>query len=126
MLNGMTERRDEALGVANAIADPCSVAKVESIGLVDMGVVESIEVEGPRVQVRLLPAFPGCLYTGHLEIGPERRLVSLDWCEAVEVELVSSGEAIWTEERIAPAARSRLERRRAATRTHHRLEGVEP
>jgi len=116
------ERRADALGVLNAIVDPCSAANGSPIGLADMGIIEELEVRGGHVRVRLLPTFPGCLFVGIFHEEATGRLRALDWCESVEVELASAADAIWTEARIAPAVRERLERRRAQQRSTARGE----
>lgn len=99
----------------DGIVDPCSAAAGEPLGLVDMGVVDEVAVEGGTVRVRLLPTSPGCLYTPVFQEEIERRLGALDWCGRVEVSFAPA-DAVWDEGRIAPAARERLQRRRAALR----------
>ena len=107
------DRRADALGVLNGIVDPCSAANGSPIGLADMGIIEELEVSGGHVRVRLLPTFPGCLFVGIFHEEATGRLRELDWCESVEVELASAEDGVWTEARMAPAARDQLDRRRA-------------
>jgi metal-sulfur cluster biosynthetic enzyme len=106
------DRSSEALDRLNAIVDPCSTASSTPLGLVDMGVIESVRVHGEGVHVRLMPTFPGCLFVGIFEAEAERRLLDLPWCEQVTVELVGAEEGIWTESRMSTSARERLARRR--------------
>jgi metal-sulfur cluster biosynthetic enzyme len=105
----------ELRGVLNAIVDPCSAAARSPTGLVDMGIVDGIEQADGAVVVRLHPTFAGCLFAPLFAGEAEQRIAALPWCRSVRVETVADD--IWTEERMAPAARSRLERRRGALRS---------
>lgn len=109
-------RREQVVTRLNAIADPCSCATGEPIGIVDMGIVRDIRVTGDRVEIDILPTFPGCLYVGMFEHEAEQRLLALPWCAGVTVRQVSSGDDVWSEARMAPAARERLAQRRAERR----------
>lgn len=115
-------RLQEVRHALGGIVDPCSAAAGEPLSLIEMGVVDAVEVCGDVVRVRLLPTSPACLFTPLFEEEIERRVRQLAWCAAVEVTFAPA-DAIWDEERIAPAARERLERRRARLRA---LAGVQP
>lgn len=108
-------RRDEVLRVLDEIIDPCSAASATPIGLVAMGIVEQATVHGCDVTVRLLPTFPGCIFTAVFTSEIESRLGALDWVERVEVELALDG-PLWDEERMAPAVREQLRVSRAERR----------
>jgi metal-sulfur cluster biosynthetic enzyme len=98
----------------NGIVDPCSAGVGVPVGLVDMGIVESVDVAGTAVRVRLLPTSPACLVLGALGAEIEARVAALDWCSDVVAE-VAAGELDWDEGRMALAARERLlDRRRRA------------
>ena len=109
------ERRTEVERVLNEIVDPCSAACGVPIGLVDMGIVESVDVRDDGISVGLLPTFPGCLFTAVFadEIG--RRLGELEWSGQVKIE-VAAGSTLWDEERMLPAARERLRQSREERR----------
>lgn len=98
----------------NGLADPCSVAAGDPVGLVDLGLVLAVELDGGHVAVRVRPTFPGCMFVGIFEREIEAAVGSLAWCEDVAVEIDSS--VGWTEEAIEPAVRERLERRRRRAR----------
>lgn len=100
-------RHREARAAINAIHDPCSIASKVPIGIVDMGIVHSLEVKEGRVSVTVRPTFPGCLYVGLFAQEIDRALMALPWCHGVNVAL-AEGAGVWSEESIAPAARSRL------------------
>ena len=97
----------------NAIADPCSIALVEPIGLGDLGLVEDVRIAGGDVEVSLVPTSPHCLFLGLFEEQIESRVGALDWVDSVVVRL-DEGETIWDETRMTASARERLRRRRAA------------
>jgi metal-sulfur cluster biosynthetic enzyme len=106
-LAAASARHAEARARINAIHDPCSIASNVPIGIVDMGIVHSLEVDGDRVSVRVRPTFPGCLYVGLFAQEIDRVLTALPWCQEVDVSL-AEGAGVWSEESMAPAARSRL------------------
>ena len=110
------DRRAEVTTVLNEITDPCSRGANLPIGMVDMGLVEHLEVANGHVRLRLIPTYPGCLFIGFFEVEARTRLRKLTWCEDVSVEQVSAAEGVWTEDRMSPAARARLEDRRARLR----------
>jgi metal-sulfur cluster biosynthetic enzyme len=105
----------EVMRILNAIVDPCSIAAGMPIGLVDMGIVQSVEVQGDAVRITLLPTFPGCIYTAVFSDEIARRLAEVGWTGEVAIELDTSG-SIWDEDRMEPAARKRLSEVRAARR----------
>jgi metal-sulfur cluster biosynthetic enzyme len=107
------QRRADAQTALNAIVDPCSRGANLPVGIVDMGLVETLDVTGGHVHIRLMPTYPGCLFIGFFEVEATNRLKQLPWCEDVSVEQVSVAEGVWTEDRMSPAARSRLQERRA-------------
>jgi metal-sulfur cluster biosynthetic enzyme len=111
----ISERCAEIERVLNEIVDPCSLASGVPIGLVEMGIVDSVRVHGDNVSIRLLPTFPGCLYTAVFagEIG--RRLDGLAWPGEVEVEVMTDGR-LWDEDRMSAEAQSRLRAVRAERR----------
>jgi metal-sulfur cluster biosynthetic enzyme len=106
-----SERRQEVERVLNEIVDPCSTAFGVPIGLVDMGIVDSVDVRGEAISVRLLPTFPGCLYTAVFAGEILRRLDALDWSGEIGVELTTEP-SIWDEGRMSLAARERLRKAR--------------
>jgi metal-sulfur cluster biosynthetic enzyme len=114
----MTEAQQRELEIArilNAIIDPCSVAAEVPIGIVEMGIVESVHVEGQAVSITLLPTFPGCLYTAVFSEEITRKLSELDWPGEITIDLQGKG-SIWDEDRMSPAARERLRAVRAERR----------
>lgn len=107
-------RGREVLEQINTLADPCSAAAGDPVGLADLGLVTAVEVDGGRVRVRVRPTFPGCMFVGIFEQEVKRAVRSLTWCTEVDVEIDSS--TGWTEDDIEPAVRARLELRRRRAR----------
>lgn len=105
------ERREEVERVLNDIVDPCSAACGVPIGLVDMGIVNSVDVREDTISVRLLPTFPGCIYTSVFAGEIVRRLGALDWSGEIGVE-VAAGSLLWDEDRMSSDARERLRQSR--------------
>ena len=111
---GEDERRRAVVEAVNGIADPCSIAMTEPIGIADLGLVKDVGISGGCVEIALLPTSPHCLFVGLFEEEIEARVSALGWVESVHVRL-DEGETIWDESRMTPAAQERLARRRAAS-----------
>jgi metal-sulfur cluster biosynthetic enzyme len=110
-----SERQREVERLLDEIVDPCSVAAGTPIGLFGMGIVDAVEIADDVATIRLLPTFPGCLYTGVFAGEVERRLGVLRWLRRVVVQIVADG-SVWDEDRMEPEARRRLEQSRAERR----------
>ena len=94
------------------VYDTCSVFNGTNLNIVEMGLVEEVEQDGGRVRVRLLLTDPICLYQFEMRAQIIEALSGLPGIDAVEVEPVAG--KLWWPERMAPAARERLEARRRA------------
>jgi metal-sulfur cluster biosynthetic enzyme len=107
------ERRVEVLAAINDIVDPCSAAVRVPIGIVDFGLVESVDLDGGRVNLELLTTAPSCMFTGLFEEEVERRVAALPWVESVHVAINSEPRflSLWDESRMSDAARAALARR---------------
>jgi metal-sulfur cluster biosynthetic enzyme len=115
------DRVRAVVAAVNGIADPCSIAMTEPIGIADLGLVEDVRVDGGHVDVVLVPTSPHCLFVGLFEEEVEARVLALEFVESVNVEH-EEGEIIWDETRMAPEARERLRRRRVALAAAHGLD----
>jgi metal-sulfur cluster biosynthetic enzyme len=107
------DRRAEVLGALDAIRDPCSVALGRPIGLVGMGIIDDVIIDGDCAVVSVLPTYPDCLFRGVFEAEIEARVGALPWCGAVRVKFCAA-DVTWDESRMTPDARLSLQRRRAA------------
>jgi metal-sulfur cluster biosynthetic enzyme len=111
---GTAAQRAEVAAALDAVVDPCSAAAGEPAGLLAMGIVHGVRIEGGRVEVTLLPTFAGCLFTGLFAEAVTRGLDDLPWCRQAIVE--TTAEELWTEARMSPELATRLARRRALAR----------
>jgi metal-sulfur cluster biosynthetic enzyme len=94
----------------DAIHDPCSVSLGRPIGLVGMGIIDRVEVDGAAVAITVLPTFPDCLFRGVFEAEIETRLEKLPWCRSVSVTFAPADRG-WDESRMSPEALLRLRRK---------------
>ncbi len=90
--------------VLAGIADP----EIPAISVVDLGVIGSVEVDGRRVRVELLPTFVGCPAIGVMQEQIADRLRTDGLADEVEVPIVF--DPPWTSDRISPEGRERLRR----------------
>ena len=107
---------DQILEVLNTITDPCSLVAGVRAGLVDMGLVSSVEVDGGCVRVTLGLTEPGCLM-GHAFLPQAKEaLEALPGVSSVEVRLDHHLPFTWNESRMTPEYRAKLEAHRASVR----------
>lgn len=104
---GMT-RRDEVCAALNRVLDPCSVGAGVPIGLVDMGLIESLDISGNEVEVAISPTSTSCILVAVFASQAEVEIGGIPWVEKVVVSIVA-GERPWTEDRMSPVALRRLE-----------------
>jgi metal-sulfur cluster biosynthetic enzyme len=109
-------RRNEAMAALDAIYDPCSISIGCPIGLVGMGIIDRLEVDGAAVTVSVLPTFPDCMFRTVFEEKIEKGLTALAWCSEVSVRFCPADQA-WDETRMSEEALGSLGRR-ARSPTH--------
>jgi metal-sulfur cluster biosynthetic enzyme len=104
------------------IVDPCSVASGAPAGLVSMGLVGPVEIEGipagAKVQVTLYITEPGCLMGSLFELTAKRALKELPGI--AEAEVAMDYNHVWGPEQMAPIYRERLAHARACRAAHMR------
>jgi metal-sulfur cluster biosynthetic enzyme len=107
------KRRLAVLAAINQVVDPCSVGIGVPIGVVDMGLVESVNLNGDRVSIDLITTAPFCLFTGLFEEEIEQRVSALPWVTSVHVAFNSDPRMLgaWDEERMSDDARAALAQR---------------
>jgi metal-sulfur cluster biosynthetic enzyme len=118
-VSDVEKRKADVSCVLNTITDPCSAAAGVPIGLVDMGIVESIDIDGDAVKIKLLPTFPGCIYTAIFSNEIQSKLAEFDWTGDVAIDLEAQG-SVWDEDRMSPSALTRLHKARAQRRRRAR------
>lgn len=91
---------DEAITAAlNGVFDPCSVAALRPLGLVDMGLVLGWELRGTAVNVRICLTSGDCLMAPHFIEGARDRLLALDGIDSVEIAI--DHDFLWSRDRMA-------------------------
>ena len=104
---GLAERIREEL---DAIKDPCSVASGIPLGLNEMGLVDTVEVEADGAAlVRLRLTSPFCHMIGFFQQEMQRIVGALP--EVTSVRIVADNGLDWSPSRISPAAQARREAR---------------
>jgi metal-sulfur cluster biosynthetic enzyme len=109
---GLQAQVDEALGT---VLDPCSVFNGTRLSIVELGMVDKVEVdEDGDVFVRLFLDDPTCIFFFEINRMLKEAIGAVEGVGEIEVEI--KADELWTEARMRPAARRRLERFRAAKR----------
>jgi ring-1,2-phenylacetyl-CoA epoxidase subunit PaaD len=90
------------LTALDEIADP----EIPTVSIVELGMIQSIDVQPERLRVELLPTFVGC---PALEVIRDAIADRLDRFGR-RVEVVTSFATPWTSDRISPEGREKLRR----------------
>jgi len=91
----------ELLTALNGTGDP-----EVGIGLVDLGLVAMLEVEGGFVRVGLRTTTPRCPFQPYIMLEAHRRLLDVDGVDGAEVLIVN--DPPWNPELMSKGARERL------------------
>ena len=102
------DARREVLAAINEVIDPCSRFNGSHLGLVDLGMVKDVFVEGRSAKVTLLLDDPVCLYT--FVIQQEIRQ-ALEQRGIGDVAIEICADELWTADRLSDFASVRLGRR---------------
>ena len=106
-----TQLSQEAWSVLNEIVDPCSVTAGAAAGLVDMGLVRSVEFQtlpsgGFRALVQISITHPFCMMAGVFLNEVRARLLTIAGIE--EVDATVDGDTMWTPQLMTAEYRLRL------------------
>ena len=93
----------QVLARLDRVLDPCSCMTDTPMSIVELGLVESIEVDddagdGVSVDVELVPTSPMCLYMTQIIDEAEAEIGTLDAVDAVRV--TQTLETLWRPERM--------------------------
>lgn len=108
-MSGLREAVDAAL---RTIVDPCSIATGAPVDLVDMGLVQSIEIEHGTVLITLRLTSPTCWQVGNIITSIREKLAILAGVREVRCRVDMAAE--WTPAMMAPEAQARLRALRPA------------
>jgi metal-sulfur cluster biosynthetic enzyme len=116
---------ESVLLILNSIVDPCSLRSGVPAGLVDMGLVRDVRVQGGcgapnTVSLRVGVTEPGCFMAAPFATEARERLLAVDNIDEVDIALIPWSD--WSEEDLAPDYRRRLEAARAQRKMHGPLE----
>jgi metal-sulfur cluster biosynthetic enzyme len=110
----------DARRVLDEVKDPCSIATSVPMGLVEMGIVKAVHVDGAgRVEIELRLTSPVCEMVGYMKSEALAKVGSLPGVTSVSVRHDSGLD--WTPDLIAPEARERRNRRLQTLRAVHEL-----
>ena len=111
--------QDEVLRVLDEIKDPCSVGFGDPMGLVEMGLVRSVDVSpAGEVSICLRLTSPFCEMIGFFKNTAVDRIRSLPSVESVTVEADSGFD--WSPEYMSPARQEQRRERLRAMRENAR------
>lgn len=99
--------REMALAAINEVIDPCSRFNGSHLGLVDLGMVKDVSVEGQSAKVTLLLDDPVCIYTFVMQ---KEIREALEQRGIDDVEIQICADQLWTPDRLSPLANVRLGR----------------
>jgi metal-sulfur cluster biosynthetic enzyme len=120
-----TEQRihDEVSAALETVLDPCSVFNGTRLSLPELGMVDRIEVgESGDVLVGLFLDDPTCIFFFEITRLIKDAVEPIAGVASVDFDI--KADEIWTEERMRPAARRRLESIRRDRRDVHAREGA--
>ena len=106
----MTGPSESAWAAVNEVIDPCSRFNGSHLGLVDLGMVKDVTVDGRSATVTLLLDDPVCIYTFVIQ-KEIREALGQRGIDDVEIRICA--DELWTAERLSEVARMRLGRRPA-------------
>jgi metal-sulfur cluster biosynthetic enzyme len=118
---GLRHEVDQALG---RVLDPCSVFNGSNLSLADLGMVERVDIVEGEVNVQLFLDDPTCLFYFEITRNIRAELEALEGVCAVTFEM--KVDEIWTEDRMLPVARQRLQLRRAGAQARRGATGLVP
>jgi metal-sulfur cluster biosynthetic enzyme len=102
----MSDLRYTVEAVLRTIADPCSIATGAPVDLVDMGLIQSIEIERDTVLITLRLTSPTCWQVGNIIGAIHEKLAPLPAIRDLRCRVDMAAE--WTPDMMASSARHRL------------------
>ncbi|MBZ5751892.1 MULTISPECIES: 1,2-phenylacetyl-CoA epoxidase subunit PaaD [Metabacillus] len=80
--------------------------EIDTVSILDLGMVENVTVSGPEVSVKILPTFLGCPALSIIQKNVETTIKQLSGVEAVSVEFLRFPS--WTSDRISEKGKAGL------------------
>jgi len=96
--------REAVIGALDNCYDPC--CRERRISVVDMGLIESIEIENRQVKIEMVLTTGWCPFASRLLGMVEEEVGALSAVDRVEVDVI--WDPAWTPERMSESAREKL------------------
>jgi len=96
--------REAVIGALENCYDPC--CRDREISVVDMGLIESIDIEGRRVEIEMVLTTGWCPFASRLLEMVTEEVGALPTVDGVDVEVI--WDPTWTPERMSESAREKL------------------
>ena len=103
-VEGAAPQREAVIQALDNCYDPC--CQERKISVVDMGLIESIEIQGKEVRIEMVLTTGWCPFAARLFEMVKGEVGALPEVEAVDVEVV--WDPTWTPERMSAGAREKL------------------
>lgn len=87
--------KEQVLEALKSVKDP----EIPTVSLVDLGLIETIQIEADRIYVEMIPTFAGCPALEYMRKQVEERLKELGF---TEVTVVMNRNKPWSTDRITP------------------------
>ena len=101
---GASPSREAVIRALDTCYDPC--CQDRKISVVDMGLIESIDIDARRVRIEMVLTTAWCPFASRLLEMVEEEVGGLPTVEVVDVEVV--WDPTWTPERLSKPAREKL------------------
>ena len=88
----------------DTIHDPCSVRTGKPLGLVAMGLIESVAIDDASIGIRIVVTGPGCFFYFQFAESIERALADIAGSREIDVAIDDS--ILWTRERMREPVRT--------------------
>jgi metal-sulfur cluster biosynthetic enzyme len=101
---GASPSREAVIGALNNCYDPC--CRDRKISVVDMGLIESIEIENCKVEIEMVLTTGWCPFASRLLEMVTEEVGALSTVDKVDVDVI--WDPTWTPERMSESAREKL------------------
>ena len=96
--------REAVIGALDNCYDPC--CRERKISVVDMGLIESIQIENRRVEIEMVLTTGWCPFASRLLEMVTEEVGTLSSVDSVDVDVI--WDPTWTPERMSESAREKL------------------
>jgi ring-1,2-phenylacetyl-CoA epoxidase subunit PaaD len=94
--------RDKIIEAMQAVKDP----EIDSVSIIELGMLEELEIEADTVLIKLLPTFMGCPALDIIKNNVVKAVSAIDEVEKVEVKFIFHPP--WTSDRVTDLGREKL------------------